>query len=443
MSISKAIKIAIVGGGIGGMVFALSLVDAGFHNIDIYESTSLAELGVGINIQPHGVRELIELGLGDELERTGILTKEILYFHKNGQFIYGEARGLGAGYNWPQYSIHRGKLLGLLHRAVQSRLGGNRIHTDHKVINCGSSDEDGGAWAELLVRNDTSSSKKLITIKADLIVGCDGVHSKIRKSLTNEGSPAWMGITMLRGLTRMKPFLGGRTMTIIGPVENEMVIYPICKEAELDGESLVNWVALMKTTPKQNIALTKEKWNIEVENLEEAMAPFLDFKYDFMNVPDLIRNAESVYQYPMIDRQPLDSWVYDNVALLGDAAHPMIPIGANGGTQTIIDGRVLALELALQPTLSAALKVYDEKRRETVNRIVKANREESETSFLELIHEKAPEGFEKLDDVITMEELDNISNKYKEVAGFQPKELNKRVSYSVQLKAGEEERKKK
>lgn len=222
-SISKDTKIAIVGGGIGGMVFALSLVDAGFHNIDIYESTSLGELGVGINIQPHGVRELIELGLGDELARTGIPTKEIRYFHKNGQFIYGEARGLGAGYNWPQYSIHRGKLLGLLHRSVQLRLGDDRIHTGNKVINCGSSDEDDGAWAELLVRNDTSHSEKSITIKADLIVGCDGVHSKVRKSLTNEGSPAWMGITMLRGVTRMKPFLSGRTMTIIGPIDNEMV----------------------------------------------------------------------------------------------------------------------------------------------------------------------------------------------------------------------------
>ncbi len=193
----------------------------------------------------------------------------------------------------------------------------------------------------------------------------------------------------------------------------------------------MNWVALMKTDPKQNIAPTKEKWNVKVENVEEAMAPFLDFEYDFMNVPDLIRNAESVYRYPMIDRPPLDSWVYGNVTLLGDAAHPMIPIGANGGTQSIIDGRVLALELSRQPTLSSALKVYDKTRRETVNRIVNANREESETRFLELIHEKAAEGFDKLDDVITMEELENISNKYKEVAGFQPKDLNERASYSV------------
>ena len=206
------------------MTFALSLIDAGFHNIDIYESvTKVAELGVGVNVQPSAIRELMELGLGDELERTAIPTNSILYFHRKGQLIHGEPRGKGAGYNWPQYSIHRGKLLGLLHRSVQSRLGDDRIHTGHKVINCGSSSKD-GAWADFHVRKDgDADSKKITTITADLIVGCDGVHSNIRKTLTEEGGPRWMGITMLRGLTRMKPILGGRTMTIVGPIENQMV----------------------------------------------------------------------------------------------------------------------------------------------------------------------------------------------------------------------------
>ena len=207
-------------------------------------------------------------------------------------------------------------------------------------------------------------------------------------------------------------------------------IYPVSKEVELEGESIVNWVALMKTDTQQKIA--KENWNIEVENVEEAMTPFLDFKYDFIDVPELIRNAEAVYQYPMIDRPPLDTWVYGHITLLGDAAHPMIPIGANGATQTIIDARVLAMELSRQPTVSVALEMYDKTRRETVNRIVKANREESETQFLELIHKEAPEGFDNLDEIITKEELDDISKKYKQAAGFDPKVLNERESYSVQ-----------
>lgn len=242
-TVDKDINIAIVGGGIGGMALALSLADAGFSNLDIFESVpTISELGVGINIQPHAIRELYELGLGEELAKTGIPTREILYYHKNGQFIYGEPRGLGAGYNWPQYSMHRGKLLGLLYRAVKSTLGEDRIHTGHKVVDCGSitgslhtdagkrssgdgnSNDEQVAWADFLIRkkgSDEEGAKKRIT--ADLIIGCDGVHSNVRKALTKEGAPTWIGITMLRGLTRMKPFKTGRTMTIIGPIENEMV----------------------------------------------------------------------------------------------------------------------------------------------------------------------------------------------------------------------------
>ena len=208
-------------------------------------------------------------------------------------------------------------------------------------------------------------------------------------------------------------------------------IYPISKEAEDEGESLVNWVALMRTNNKEQ-DLSKERWNVHVDNLEEAIKPFLNFKYDFIDVPNMIRNADAVYQYPMIDRPPLETWVYGKIALLGDAAHPMIPIGANGATQTIIDARVLALSLATKSTISAALEYYDEHRRDAVNRIVRANREESETRFLELIHNEAPEGFDNLDDIITKEELDEISKKYKKLAGFDPKELNSRESYSVQ-----------
>jgi len=429
-SINKDINIAIAGGGIGGMTLALSLIDAGFHNVDIYESApNINELGVGINVQPHAIRELIELGIGDELKKTGIPTDEILYFHKNGQFIYGEPRGLRAGYKWPQYSIHRGKLLNLLYREVQSRLNGNRIHTGHEVVDCGSSSRGYGAWAEFLVRNNKTGSDKSIKISADLIIGCDGVHSNIRKALTRERAPTWMGITMLRGLTRMKPFLGGRTMTIIGPIENQMVIYPISKEAEDEEESLVNWVALMKTNNEEEPL--KEEWNVHVQDIEEAILPFLDFKYDFIDVPKMIRNAESVCQYPMLDRPPLDTWVYGNITLLGDAAHPMIPIGANGASQAIIDARILALELSREPMLSVALESYDTKRREAVNCIVTANRKESETRFLELIHKEAPEGFDNLDDIITKEDLDNISKQYKKVAGFEPQELNRQETHTV------------
>ena len=249
-------NIAICGAGIGGMALALSLHDAGFRNVEIYEAApKIREIGVGINIQPSAIRELTELGLGKELAMTGIPTAEILYYHINGQKIYQEPRGQAAGYSWPQYSIHRGKFLGILHRAVVARLGSESIHTGHKVIDCGNCDRgSSSSWATFEIikngggkeENDSSVKKIKKTIQADLIVACDGVHSKIRKVLTKEGVPRFTGITMLRGLTRMKPFLSGCSMTIIGPIEREMVIYPISKEAEEEGESLVNWVALKK-----------------------------------------------------------------------------------------------------------------------------------------------------------------------------------------------------
>ena len=425
------------------MALALSLHDAGFRNVEIYEAApKIREIGVGINIQPSAIRELTELGLGKELAMTGIPTAEILYYHINGQKIYQEPRGQAAGYSWPQYSIHRGKFLGILHRAVVARLGSESIHTGHKVIDCGNCDRgSSSSWATFeIIKNgggkeeNNSSVKKIKkTIQADLIVACDGVHSKIRKVLTKEGVPRFTGITMLRGLTRMKPFLSGRSMTIIGPIEREMVIYPISKEAEEEGESLVNWVALKKIDEGEAQSL-QEKWSIEVEDVNEAIKPFDDFQYEFIDVPKMIRNAEKVYQYPMVDRQPLKSWVYGTITLLGDAAHPMIPIGANGGTQAIIDGRVLAFELYHQPDVSSALRAYDKRRRKAVNKVVKANREESETRFLEIIHKNCPYIDREYDfnEVLSKEDLDEISNTYKDVAGFNPKTLNKRESYSVQ-----------
>ena len=452
-------SIAICGGGIAGMAFVLSLHDAGFHNIDIYESVStISEVGVGINIQPSAVRELIELGLGEELSKTGIPTREIIYHHINGQEIFREPRGKAAGYKWPQYSIHRGKLLGILHAAVVERLGEERIHTGYKAIDCGQITTTGEgvdnnvSWATFKVIKDNENKKKegnagaaserekeqnktTKTIEADLIVGCDGVHSNIRKALTNEDAPRWTGIVMLRGLTKMKPFFTGCSMTIIGLIEREMVIYPISKEVEDEGESLVNWVAL-KQVGKEKVKSLQEKWSIEVENIDEAIKPFEHFQYDFIDVPNMIRSAEKVYQYPMIDRQPLDSWVYGNITLLGDAAHPMIPIGANGATQAIIDGRVLASELYHKKDISSALKAYDEKHREAVNNIVKANREESETTFLEIIHNHCPDMNCKeynFNDILTEEDLKKISKTYKDVAGFNPETLNNRESYTVHV----------
>ena len=237
-------KIAIVGGGIGGMTLALALHDAGMDDVEVYESApAVKELGVGINVMPHAVRELTELGLLDDLTAVGIPTAEFVLYSKHGQRIWGEPRGLAAGYRWPQFSIHRGELLGVLHRAVLDRLGPARVHTGHHLARFGQ--QDGKVWGEFVDRQRGAAVGR---VEADLLVGCDGIHSVVRQALyPNEGPPNWNGITMWRGVTEGKPYLTGRSMLMAGYSGRQLVVYPISKRLEDQGRALINWVAEVKT----------------------------------------------------------------------------------------------------------------------------------------------------------------------------------------------------
>jgi 2-polyprenyl-6-methoxyphenol hydroxylase-like FAD-dependent oxidoreductase len=330
-------RVAVVGGGIGGMALALSLVDAGIDDVDIYESApAIRELGVGINVLPHGVRELVELGLLDELSAIGIPTAEFFYYSKLGQQIYGEPLGVAAGYSWPQFSIHRGELLGLLCRAVIDRLGGHRVHTNHHLVRFGQA-PGGGAWAEFVSRGTGTVVGRAA---ADLLVACDGVHSMVRRTLhPNEGPPRWNGVIMWRGVTLSDRFLSGRAMINAGSSKQRVVIYPISKFQEDQGRALINWVATLKTSVDSMMPPQDWSYIARREDVLEAFAPFV---FDFLNVPELIRGAEEVYQYPMVDRDPLPSWEFGGVTLLGDAAHPMHPVGGNGASQAIVDARVFS-----------------------------------------------------------------------------------------------------
>ena len=418
-------KIAIIGGGIGGMTLALSLHDAGLTDIDIYESAhTISELGVGINVLPHAVRELTELGLLDGLSTVGIPTGELVFYSKHGQRIWGEPRGRAAGYHWPQFSIHRGELLKVLHQAVADRLGQARVHTGHHLTRFGQAAER--AWGEFVDRARDTAARR---VEADLLVACDGVHSVVRQQLyPNEGPPKWNGITMWRGVTEGRPFLSGRTMLMAGYFQRRVVIYPISKRHEKRGQALINWVAEFKVADDQ--PMSPQDWG-HTARLEEALAPFASFSFDFLDVPELMRTAETIYQYPMVDRDPLPSWDFDRVTLLGDAAHPMYPVGSNGASQAIIDARVLARELALQPSIEHAVAAYDAARRPATAAVVQANRKVGPEQCMELVEQRAPNGFTNLGDVISQRELEEISRSYKRTAGFDPDILNNRPSLSV------------
>jgi 5-methylphenazine-1-carboxylate 1-monooxygenase len=419
-------KVAIVGGGIGGMALALSLVDAGIDDVDVFESApAIRELGVGINVLPHGVRELVELGLLDELSAVGIPTAEFFYYSKLGQQIWGEPLGVAAGYSWPQFSIHRGELLGVLYRAVVNRLGARRIHCGHHLVRFGQA-HGGGPWAEFASRGTEALVGRA---EADLLVGCDGIHSTVRRIFhPDEGPPRWNGVIMWRGVALGGPFLSGRAMINAGSSKQRVVIYPISKVQEDQGRALINWVATLKTSV--DAEMPPQDWTY-IARRDEVLEAFAPYVFDFLDMPALIRGAEEVYQYPMVDRDPLPSWEFGRVTLLGDAAHPMHPVGGNGASQAIVDARVLARELALQPSIEAAVGAYDAQRRPATAAVVQSNRRAGPHRCQDLVEDRAPQGFTDLADVVSPQELDDIAGDYKRIAGFDIDRLNHRPSLSV------------
>ncbi len=400
-------KIVIVGGGIGGCTLALSLHQAGLREVRILEATAEhKELGVGINLLPHAVRELTELGLAEGLDRTGVQTGELSYHNRFGQQLWCEPRGLAAGYRWPQYSVHRGLLLRLLVDAVRGRLGDGVIELGRRI--------------------DPTDVEQLAD-EADIIVACDGVHSTLRRRVAPaEGPPLWNGVTMWRGTTVAEPFLGGRRMILAGVSAHRIVVYPI---ADLpDGRQVINWVGEVRTDDGR--PMPKQDWNASAD-VAEPLHHFRDFTFDWLDVPAMIGAADEVLRYPMVDRDPLPAWRSGKLTLLGDAAHPMYPVGSNGASQAILDARVLARELATRPSIDAALDSYEAERRPVTAAVVLANRKSGPERCMELVAARAPDGFERLEDVISHAELEEIVVSYRTTAGFDPKILNERASWSA------------
>jgi 5-methylphenazine-1-carboxylate 1-monooxygenase len=418
----RGVHVVVIGGGIGGCALALSLHAAGVQDVDVYEAVGeVRELGVGINVLPHAIRELTELDLFPALDRLAVRTGALAYHDRFGSRIWTEPRGLAAGYTWPQLSIHRGELLGVLHRAVLDRLGADRFHTGHRLVSFETADDS--ALARLVDRRDG----RHITVRGDVLVGCDGVHSTVRALLVpDEGPPLWNGVTMWRGVTRSEPFLDGRTMVMAGVVARRVVVYPIRDLP--DGRQLLNWVAEVRT--EDGRPMPRQDWDAAA-SVDEPLRHFASFRFDWLDVPSLIEEADGVLQYPMVDRDPLPQWRSGRSTLLGDAAHPMYPVGSNGASQAIIDARVLARELALQPTVDDALDAYEAQRRPVTTNVVLANRRAGPEQCMEIVAERAPDGFSDLDSVITQAELEEISRSYKLAAGFDPAVLNDRPSLSV------------
>lgn len=416
-------EVLVAGGGIGGLATALSLHAAGI-SCRIFEAVpELKPLGVGINVLPHAVRELTELGLQENLAATAIPTAELIYANRHGQQIWQEPRGKAAGYHWPQYSIHRGALQMLLLAAVQERLGADKVMTGHQLVDFS---QQGGRVTAVFQRPDGAR----VSAEGDLLIGADGIHSTVRKHFyPDEGDPIWNGNVLWRATTRGKPYLSGRSMVMAGHQSQKFVCYPISKAAEDEGEALINWIAEIRFTDLKT--WRKSDWNRQVP-ASDFLPAFEDWDFGWLKVPDIIRGAEAVYEYPMVDRDPVDNWSFGRVTLLGDAAHPMYPIGSNGASQGILDARRLTWHLVKSASVEEALKAYDAERRPATAKIVLANRQNGPEQAMEMVHERAPDGFENLSDIVSAAELASTADHYKSLAGFDKDTLNNRESWNVQ-----------
>ena len=413
-------RVVIAGAGIGGLSAALSLHAAGIDAIVIDSAASLRPLGVGINLMPHAVRELTELGLGGELEATGIPTAEMVHFDRHGNRIWGFASGRNIGYHWPQYSIHRGELQMILLAAVRARLGADAVRTGTAF----SGFSESSSQVEVRVRDRFSEVSSVL--RADALVGADGLYSGVRAQLhPGEPAPRWGGIMMWRGVMEGAPFLTGRTVAVAGAnAALKFVAYPISRQAERRGRALLNWVAeVMLPATRQDTA----DWN-RTGRVEDVLPWFADWKFGWLDVPALITGAPQILEYPMVDRDPLPSWGTDRVTLLGDAAHPMYPIGANGGSQAVVDARVLAWSLARAATPAQGLAAYEAARLPSVNAIVLACRDMPADRLLQMVSTRAPDGFDRIEDVLSAAELAAFDRAYRTTTLPDVAALNSRPS---------------
>ena len=396
MSLETIGDLAIVGGGICGLKLALDLDQRGIP-CDVYErAPQIKELGVGITVLPHGMREFAALGLSDKLLADGIENRESCFFNRFGQLIYKEPRGKFAGHAFAEVGLHRGRLHKALFDAARERLGPERILTDHDCVGF-EQDEEGVT----LHFRETSTGRAIAPMRASAAIACDGVNSGIRKSFYPDESLAFAGINTWRGVTRHKPILGGRTYMRIGSIlTGKIVIYPIIDDVDGAGNQLINW-----TTEIKSDSFEKNDWN-EPGNLDDFIELYESFRFDWLDVPEMIRRSDVLLEYPMVDKDPIARWTFGRVTLAGDAAHPMYPRGSNGSAQAVIDARVLADCLAREPDPRSAFKAYEDERREATAKVVRANREHP-PDFINIRVEElvGDRPFVNLDDHITQAEL--------------------------------------
>ena len=398
-------NVLIAGGGVGGLALALMLHQRGIACTVLEAAPAVKPLGVGINTLPHAIRELAALDLLPALDAVAIRTRELRYLNRFGQEIWKEPRGVWAGHDVPQFSIHRGHLHQVLWQVAEARLPVGALLSNARLQSFAQ--DEAGVTAQLV---DGRS------LRGDVLIGADGIHSAIRAHLhPDDGGIRWNGIQMWRGAVEWPAFEGGDTMIIAGDMKEKLVLYPIAPGASATTR-LTNWVVCAQIGDASKPPPRREDWS-RPGQLDEVLAHVARFRIPFLDVAALVRATGEFWEYPMCDRDPLPFWTERRVTLLGDAAHPMYPVGSNGASQAVLDARCLADLLATQAP-EAALAAYAAERLPKTAEIVRANRKGGPDRVVDEVSARAPDGFARLEDVISREELAAIAGGYAQMAGF-------------------------
>ncbi|KEJ90063.1 flavin-dependent oxidoreductase [Sulfitobacter donghicola] len=409
--------VLIAGGGISGLSLALSCHQVGIP-FKVFEATAhMRPLGVGINLQPSAVRELFDLGLEDQLDTVGIRLKDYGFYTKKGLHVWTEPRGLDAGYDWPAFSVHRGRLHMMLYHELVKRAGPEAVETGWRATGFDTQ----GDRAQLMLEDRQGNSR---VENGAVVIGADGIHSTLRSQMQpHESDPQWGGAMLWRGTTQAKPFLSGASMVLVGHDGLRFVAYPISQPDPTTGLATINWICNLQFDPAQKFR--KEDYS-RAANLQDFLPAFEPISFDWLDAPALIRGAKEVFEYPMVDRDPLDSWTVGRATLMGDAAHAAYPVGSNGAGAGITDARKLVAAFLAHGLTEKALHVYQDEMLPITSKIILMNRTAGPDKILDVVEKRCGGQFDDIHDVIPHDEMAEHAATYKRAAGYGIEETNNR-----------------